>query len=158
MINEKRFWSKVQKTEGCWLWTASLDRRGYGQFRLDGRIQKAHRVSWQLANGPIAAWSDPKTSPLVLHSCDNPRCVNPAHLSTGTNADNTADRDSKGRALYNRPPRGERHGNSRLTETQVREIRSLRGEAKGIDIATRFGITPQAVCLIQQRKAWRHVA
>jgi hypothetical protein len=84
-----RFWEKVMKTDGCWLWTASMDRHGYGQFCAGGRPKKAHRVAWFLTHG---AWPTN-----ALHRCDTPACVRPDHLFEGTKADNTADMMLKGR-------------------------------------------------------------
>lgn len=86
----ERFWSKVRKTAYCWLWTASCRDTGYGQIRVNKRSVKAHRFSWELANGPI---------PLglcVLHKCDTPACVRPDHLFIGTQQDNMKDMHNKG--------------------------------------------------------------
>lgn len=69
-----RFWARVDKTDSCWLWTASLDTGGCGLFRLDGKLVKAHRYSWELTNGPI-----PKDH-FVMATCGNKACVNPDHL------------------------------------------------------------------------------
>lgn len=93
---EDRFWEKVQKTEGCWLWTGTQNGRGYGSIH-DGRREtrrtlKAHRVSYELAHGVEV----PSTLE-VMHSCDNRLCVNPDHLSVGTKADNMRDMSAKGR-------------------------------------------------------------
>ncbi len=88
----KLFWDKVEIINGCWLWMASRrSPKGYGQVVRYGKPQSAHRVSWELANGPI-----PKGL-CVLHKCDNPPCVNPSHLFLGTPKDNADDSIRKGR-------------------------------------------------------------
>ena len=92
----ERFWNKVMKiveTDECWEWIAFKNKDGYGLFGYNGKNQKAHRVSWQLHNGPIP------DGLCVLHKCDNPSCVNPNHLFLGTNADNIKDRVNKNRTV-----------------------------------------------------------
>ena len=88
-----RFWSKVNipNLNACWEWQAGKFPKGYGAFYFNGKCQRANRVSWILTKGEI-----PKGLK-VLHSCDNPPCVNPLHLSLGTTADNMKDRDQRGR-------------------------------------------------------------
>ena len=94
-----RFWARVEKTATCWNWTGARLPKGYGMIGArswrDG-WQCAHRVSWELHFGAIPDGLH------CLHRCDNPPCVNPAHLWLGTNADNAADRDSKGRLRLSR--------------------------------------------------------
>ena len=75
----------------CWPWTGPTLRDGYGQFNVGGTSYRAHRVAWELTNGPIPDGLE------VLHACDNPPCCNPAHLSVGTHAENVADAKRKGK-------------------------------------------------------------
>ncbi|WAX26259.1 hypothetical protein [Ralstonia phage p2106] len=79
----------VVSDSGCWEWQASLSGRGYGLFWFEGKLWQAHRASYKIHHG------DP--GEVVMHSCDNTRCVNPEHLESGTQVDNIADRDRKGR-------------------------------------------------------------
>jgi hypothetical protein len=90
----ERFWSKVRKTETCWIWTASLSTAGYGQFGTSrGVLERAHRVAWRLTGKPLIP-----DGAVLMHACDNRLCVNPAHLSIGTQRDNVRDAVEKGRA------------------------------------------------------------
>lgn len=91
-MNSFQFWSKVNRTEGCWLWAGSKrSEMGYGSFVVRGRSFAAHRVSWELTHGPIPPGLK------VLHKCDVPACVNPDHLFLGTDKDNHQDKAAKGR-------------------------------------------------------------
>lgn len=159
---EQRFWSKVRKTRGCWLWTAGKDRDGYGKIGIDGRMQLAHRVAWTLAHGPVPSGL------CVLHRCDTPACVRIDHLFLGTQIENIADRTAKGRSasgdrnaarLYpERRPRGEQHAFAKLTEADVRAIRRLRKAGRKLwELADRFGVSQNTVSLIVAGRIWRHV-
>jgi hypothetical protein len=93
--SETRFWSQVARDSDskCWEWQAGLNKQGYGMMRFDGPPENAHRISWKLANG-----RNIPPGMCVMHSCDNRRCVNPAHLSLGTHEQNMADMVAKGRS------------------------------------------------------------
>ena len=151
----ERFWDKVGAMgPGCWEWVGST-RAGYGRFYLDRNTEVlAHRFSFQIHNGPV-----PKGMH-VCHHCDNPPCVNPAHLFMGTPADNTRDAMRKGR--LSDPPRmslpGEANPNSRLTERDVLEMRRLYAtEGRTLAaLAEQFGVTLSAVGQVVTGKRWGH--
>jgi len=91
---EKKFWEKSKANgHGCWEWTGSIDKDGYGQIHLHGKTIRAHRFAYMLVNG------ETPDNKHVLHTCDNPACVNPNHLWLGTNQDNVDDRERKGRGV-----------------------------------------------------------
>ncbi len=141
----KRFWAKVNKTGECWEWAASKNSGGYGQFGLNSKMQGAHRISFFLANGHWPA-------PCCCHSCDNPGCVNPAHLREGTQADNIRDRENKGRGVR---LRGTEHWRSKLNEEQVRNIRADPRVQRRI--AEEYGVGQDVVSRIKLRKSWKHI-
>lgn len=148
-----RFWSKVDKSDGCWLWRGALFSNGYGQVSRTGGGIGAHRVSWFLAYGPIP------DGLFVCHRCDNPPCVNPDHLFLGTAKDNRLDMMSKGKTTRpSQPVRGEMHFWAKLTEDDVRSIRDLAaiGQTQRA-IAGQFHIAPSRVCDIVNRRSWAHV-
>ncbi len=146
-----RFWEKVQKTEGCWLWTANVNHAGYGKYWDGEDLVSAHRHSWTIHNGPIPAGM------LVLHKCDNPPCVNPDHLFLGTHLDNNLDTLRKGRRGYNGAP-GEQNSHSKLTAAKVHDIRR-RGDAGEpvYLLAKEYRVGWTAVDRIVKREAWKHL-
>jgi hypothetical protein len=152
-----RFWSKVDATNTCWLWTASVHHtplqwmhKGdfpYGRFGIGPEVFKAHRVAYELVVGPIpqGLW--------VLHKCDNPRCVRPSHLFLGNHATNMADVAAKKRA-----PHGTNHQYAKLTNADVKSIRKMRTQGvKNKDIAKYFGICEATASTTARCLAWTHV-
>jgi hypothetical protein len=153
-----RFWAKVEKTPGCWLWIGQLTRKGYGSIwessrREGGRIVAAHRVSWEIHFGPIP------DGLFVCHDCDKNyprgdktyrRCVNPTHLFLGTPAVNSADMVAKLRSAS-----GERHGRAKLTWEEVQAIRAMHSQGfLQRAMADRFGVTRSVVSRIVTRRIW----
>jgi len=140
-----RFWEKVEITDldDCWLWTASTDKDGYGQFKLNGRKLRAHQVA-VLLDG-----RDP-TGKVVRHLCHNPRCVNPNHLAVGTHRANSRDM-----VRLDRQPRGERNGQSQLSDEDVRKIRKS-GETSR-ELAKQFGTSESNIRMIRTGRSWKHV-
>ena len=146
---QERFEAKITKTRDCWNWKASKNNKGYGQFKIAGKYQKAHRVSWMLYMGEIPSGM------CVLHHCDCPSCVNPSHLFLGTNADNVHDRNNKSRQA---DTSGEKNGKAKLAEGDVRTIRTR--WSNGVcqtDIAREFGVTHQNISYIVRGIRWATV-
>lgn len=153
MLPDKRlFWAKVMKTKTCWLWQAAKTRNGYGRIATKGKkgrqTRLAHRVSWEMRYGSTRGRN-------VLHRCDVRNCVRPSHLFLGTQKDNIDDMFSKNRA---NKVKGRRHWNSKLNARKVRGIRKdWNSGMSQKDIASKFGISIAAVCLVVNRKRWQHV-
>lgn len=142
----ERLWAKIAigASDECWLWTGSLDTGGYPQIWSGpkGVMRLAHRAVYELSVGPIDDGLD------VCHTCDVPRCCNPAHLFLGTATDNAVDMCMKGRNVI---LRGERNPNAKLTDAQIAEIRS--STDKQALIAARFGIRQGSVSNIVRGKS-----
>ncbi len=145
-----RFWSRVEKTDSCWNWTASTNKKGYGKFGLEGisGTYLAHRFSW------VLHYQSNPGKLCVLHHCDNPPCIRPDHLFLGTVPDNNADRHAKGRDGFI-PHIGEANGAAKLTEAQVMEILPMAGFHK--DIAAKYGVSQTLISRIKRRESWTHV-
>jgi hypothetical protein len=147
-----RFWKYTQKGDGCWTWTGPKNTSGYGVLRLSGpaatyKGRTANRLSWEIHNGEIPPGM------CVLHRCDNPACVNPAHLFLGTNADNIADKVAK-----DRQAKGEKHGKSKLTVAQVVELRPrLAGRTPSRVLAAEFGVSESCIDSVRSGRTWGHV-
>lgn len=151
MSLQSRLFGRVAKTAaGCWEFQGSRTAKGHGQIALGNgsrRLIGAHRAAWIVTYGEIP------TGLVVRHKCDNPPCINPAHLELGTPRQNVQDAIDRGQLLATRA-RGMRHGNARLTDAQIAEIR--RRHRPGIhpargtgcsttELARGFGITRQYV-------------
>jgi hypothetical protein len=150
----ERFWTKVDTSGDCWTWTGSKDKNGYGRISIymGNNVTipyLAHRKAWELTNGNIAQGMH------LCHKCDNPSCVNPAHMFVGTHDDNMRDMRDKGR-MNPGHVFGEKHGCAKLTEDQIRSIR--KSPEKPIKIAERFGISRRHASDIKSGKSWKHVA
>ena len=171
---EARFWSYVDKSEDCWVWTGAKNKQGYGLFAFSHKTQiRAHRYAYELENGAIDGGL------IICHKCDNPSCVRASHLFAGTHADNSADMVAKGRQttgsnvpyenrlrgdahpLRRNPElvrKGSKHSRAKLTESDVISIRQLyeRG-GKQVDIANQYGVNYRTISLIVLRKSWTHI-
>ena len=150
---EQRFWAKVNRrgVDECWSWMGAR-ARGYGHLWALGRVMCATHVALMVVDGV-----DVPSGMIVCHTCDNPACVNPAHLELGTHADNSADKISKGRDRY-APDRGESSVHAKLTEAQVHEMRcAYRRRQRGYGttfLARRYGVSPCEVLRIVRGERW----
>lgn len=144
----ERIWSRVQRGHvlDCWPWYGSTSPKGYGKISVDGVPRLVTRIVFAQTYGYLP--------PAVRHRCDNPPCVNPAHLLPGTIADNNADMAQRRRAAH-----GDRHPHTTLTAELVREIRATlaTGRLTQREIAERFGVRQQTVSEIHRRRSWRHL-
>lgn len=147
----RRFMSKFEPDgpDGCWLWTAGCFSTGYGQFHMQDSEGKnrnvgAHRVSYEMCKGKIP------DGHFVRHTCDNPGCINPAHLVSGTPKQNSQDMVRRSRQAS-----GERHGMSQLTEEEVLSIRA--SSLSQTELAQQYGVTQSTIWLIVHNKKWTHL-
>jgi len=138
---------KTVKTNGCWEWVGNKDKNGYGRLSVNCKQKRTHRLAYELYVGKIPEGM------LVCHHCDNPPCVNPKHLFVGTSKDNMHDRDRKGRAADRR---GERCSTSKLTWSDVRDIREIgKTSLSHRKIARLFGVRGSTVGHILLGKTWK---
>lgn len=146
-----------EPNSGCWLWLAGGQKIGYGSITVNGRAERANRLSWLLHRGPIpeGLW--------VLHKCDNPFCVNPGHLFLGTHLDNMADMVRKGRHATKHgrgmtpefAVRGQDHGNAKLTTAAAQEI--INSKISASVLAQKFGVKERIIYAIRSGKRWAHL-
>lgn len=135
-------WSP-EPNSGCWLWTASVDGHGYGKIFKDGRLQKAHRVAYELYKSKIP------DGLLALHHCDNRLCINPDHIFIGTQRDNMIDKCAKGRG------NGEKHPMAKLSDAHALEIKQSKEPLKVL--AERFSVSIATISRIRNGKKWKHI-
>lgn len=149
----RRFWQKVERTDWCWNWTGGLDDHGYGRIKIAGSAVKAHRFAYELLHGPLPS------EVLVLHRCDNRRCVRPDHLFEGDQLANVEDAKAKGRCRGNaglgEPKRlgpWQGRGYGKLSPEQVDDIRTRYATGKVLqrELAAEFGVSPAYICELLQ--------
>jgi hypothetical protein len=141
---EERFLKYVDKSGDCWIWTGTKVGNGYGHFRGRNGLILSHRFSYEQYIGPIPEGMN------VLHSCDNPVCVNPQHLFLGTHTENMRDMWGKGRKSH----RGEKNSRAILTLKNVAEIRSMEGEFSRKELSERYGVSRSTIGSIITNKSW----
>lgn len=151
MTEAERFASYVptRGRDECWPWRGAVTHNGYGRFRTSAGTIRAHRWAWERLNGPIPPGL------LVCHHCDTRSCVNPAHLFIGTQKENIADRDAKGRGID-----GTRNGKNKLSPETVRAIRARTRWAFGDQarLARELGVTSTTLHHIRIGRIWRRCA
>jgi hypothetical protein len=129
--------------DDCWVWKGALSHNGYGRFRTPTTHKKAHRIAYELYVGPFKEYLN------VLHTCDNPSCVNPNHLFVGTQLDNTKDRDKKGRG---------KNGLPTLSFAQIKRVREF--ASVGIPrktLADFFTVDKSSICRIINRTTYDYI-
>lgn len=139
----------ICKKTACWNWQKSKDPAGYGQCYDGNKRLKAHRLSYLIFIGEIP------NDKCICHTCDNPGCVNPKHLFCGTLSDNMRDMVNKGR---NRPPKGEKNKNSKLTWEKVHKIRKLFADNKYDQptLAKKYNVSQVSISNVILNKSWKN--
>jgi hypothetical protein len=148
MFTEKQinlFWSHVDKSGECWNWIAKHTQDGYGSLKLNRKMYSAHRVAYEISTG------DNPSGFVVMHSCDNKSCCNPAHLKKGTHRDNMQDMIAKGRQAKKLP-----NYSRKLTAESAAQLRKdfeLCGNKH--EVARKYNVS---VCYVRQvirRECWK---
>jgi len=151
---EQRILSQIIYGSGndCHIFTGRRNTGGYGQIKKNGKCLLVHRWVWETANGLIPDGF------CVLHSCDNPQCVNIKHLRLGTHDDNMKDKKAKGRGKGINAGYAHKRAMAKVTEQDVIAIKvGLASGKKQIDMAKRFGVSRNIVSDIRLEKTWRHL-
>lgn len=146
-INIESFMEKVypEPNTGCWLWIGKPDKNGYGRLAAKKyKLRSPHRQSYFFFKG------DFDRKKWVLHTCDQPACVNPDHLFLGNNEINSKDRDNKGRTI-----KGENHYNSKLNQNNIIEIRN--SQESVIFLSKKYNVSATQIYFIKQKKSWKHI-
>lgn len=155
---ETRLWRQVDRRgpNECWPWRSKSRVTGYGTIGRGGRDSGkllSHRAAWEVTHGPIAV-GEGHHGTVVLHTCDNRLCCNPAHLRLGTQADNVRDMDAKGRRVVVLRSGAEHH----MTKINEDDVRAIRASTEPLAvIAERYGMTRAGIKTIRQRRTWKHV-
>jgi hypothetical protein len=140
LLTVGRIMARCRADGDCLVWQGARLPKGYGQIRINRVTKQTHRALWTAIHG------EPDESMMVMHTCDNPPCCNPAHLRLGTADDNAADMVAKGRSA---DTRNERSGKAKLTNVQIAEIRRLRGDGVSCtELGRRYDIHPSHVSRI----------
>jgi len=153
----RRFLNMTEKSEDsdCTLWWGGCDKDGYGTIKHEGRTLRAHRVAFEIAKGPVPPGL------VVMHSCDNPQCVNTKHLSAGTIRDNNRDMMRKGRnraVKGSKKQRGILNARSKITSLQAVRIRVRASQGESQEkLAKEYGVSQTTISKIIRRELWRHV-
>jgi hypothetical protein len=145
---------RINPMTGCWEWMASVNTNGYGQFRINGTTEQAHRASWMIFRGPIPADGSAYGTVNVLHRCDNSLCVNPEHLFLGNQSENAKDAVKKGRWGQRGVP-GQFHGRAVLTDNAVRQIRASLDSVE--TLAQKHKVSGSTICHVRKRRTWKHI-
>jgi len=157
--DKNRFLEKILKSDGCWQWIAASRGNGYGCMKVNRKVIDAHRLSWEIHFGKIP------DGLLVCHTCDNKKCVNPAHLFLGTHSDNMQDCLKKGRLVT---PKGDGIGfqightalNGSLSTEEAKKIKKYIFENPKIDpsmIAMQFNVKSQLIKDIKGGRSYKNI-
>jgi hypothetical protein len=151
MKKKIKIFSYINIKTNCWEWQKFKTKLGYGQISYRGKQMKAHRASWTVFKGDIP------TGICVLHTCDNPKCVNPDHLFLGSMKDNVQDMMKKGRDGHGIAV-GMLGANAKLTDDDVRKIRTFDNSWKTCEeLSKKYDVNPMTIYRIQKRQTWKHL-